>query len=515
MAVTSLPRILGQLLAAEAEAQADPFRILLVGQLGTDGAAVTGQYYEDIEKLTNQQVYDLFGTKGELTGRIMRSRSIIKGRSAITVIGLTADIGGVAADLDITVTGEATEDGLLKLKVIDAESFTIGVDVLDGETANEIAIKIKAKIDELEMFPATSGTVTTGVFTLTANDVGTIPNKYTVKHITNVAGVTVVAGQFSGGATNPSTTGIFDNVQTVRFHAVSWAWESDFTELKNLLEARNILNNSVLHGCGFIGLDDTEANITAIVEVLNSPNLLFFGNRQITGESVEVTPADWRVAEFISIEALRLTPGVAISEFVTTSAAKDTIGNVGLASLAYYNTPMAKTDIADPNLLFSEQEQVNLKNEGFSIVGVNSSKTASIMAEVVTTYKLDKLGNPEISFKYLNYVRTGYYSLELFFKALKINNSQSRLTEGGLKEGRLMQNKKSIEAQCLEVFTILGGSAYVLLQSGLQAEGYFMDNLVVELDIANGKVTLSGKLPIITQIRDTAMTFQMSFSVGG
>ena len=92
------------------------------------------------------------------------------------------------------------------------------------------------------------------VITLTANDVGTTPNKYTVEHVNIPAGITVNTNvttdrvQFSSGATDPTLTGFFDDVASTRFHTISWPWEADFSEVQDFLEARNIINNAFLHG---------------------------------------------------------------------------------------------------------------------------------------------------------------------------------------------------------------------------------------------------------------------------
>ncbi len=519
MSVTSLPRVTAQLLAAQGLVSAEPWRILIVGQIGTGGAtAVSGQYYEDVESLTNTEIETLFGARSELTGRIKRARSIILGRSAIGVIALDPDVGTSAATLDIVTAGTATEDGILTFKVIDEEEYTINVDVLSGDADTAVAANIKAAIDALDTLPATAGAVAIATVPLTAADGGTIPNKFVVKVTTEVAGLTVTAGQFTGGATDPSTTNIFDNVTAVRFHGISWPWDNDFSEVKSFLEGRNIINNEFLHGVAFIGLDDTESNISNKLNGAtpeNSPNLVFMGNRVVAGEAFIVTPPDWRVAEFIAIQAMRQTDGVPISQYVTTAAPLDVIGGSNLASLAYYNTPLALTDIADPNSLFTGQEQVNLKNDGYTIVGVNTSKTSAIMAEVVTTYKFNSLGNPDESFKYLNYVDTGYLALEIFFSTLKANNSQSRLTEGDLIENAAIQNEASIRAQYLDIYQRLSGPEFILTQSGREAIEFFEQNLSIDLDLATGTVTSSGQLPIVTQIRDFIISFQISFTIGG
>jgi phage tail sheath gpL-like len=514
MGSTSLPKIYAQLLAATGEVNADPFRLLVVGQIGTDGTATTITPVEDVQLLTRTQIKTLFGTKSELTNRIFRVLDIIKGKVPLWVIGITA-AAGTAATLAIAVSGTAaTEDKTITVKCIDSQYYTATVDIVTGDTPTLAAQKIKVAIDALTGLPATtSGTAAT--ITLTANDSGTLGNKYTVEIPETVAGLVIPDGQFSSGATDPTLTTILDNVTSTRFHAISWPWSSTTTVVKTFLESRNVIENAFLHGVAYIGVDDTEANLISLVSPLNSPNLVYMGNRKVSTTSQIITPPDWRAAEFMAIEALRMTPDCAIGQYITVSTPLDAFGGSGLASLAYYNTPLAYTSLTDPSVLFSFQEQETLKDDGYTIIGVNESKSSMIMGEVVSTYKYNLKGEEDVSFKFLNYIRTGYLALEIFFKTLKSDYSQYRLTEGDLVARRAMTNKEQIKGNYLSIFKRLGGQDYVLCQAGKDAEKYFYDNLVIDVDMANGKITSTGMLPIVTQVRQFNMTFQLSFTIGG
>jgi hypothetical protein len=386
-----------------------------------------------------------------------------------------------------------------------------------------VATAIEAALDALNRFPAIASLATATV-TLTATDLGTLPNKFVVESLNIPAGLTINTNvgtdkvQFTSGATDPTTTGVFDTAGSTRFHTVLWPWESDFQEVQDFLEARNVIDNAFLQGVALIGFDDTEANITAKVNggtPLNSLNLLFVGNRVASGIAAIVTPPDWRTAEFAAIEGLRLTEDAAISPYVTVTSPRDNVGGPGTASLAYYNTPLALTDITDSSVLFDDTEQKNLRDDGFTIIGVNPSKTGMITGEVVTTYKKNDVGDDDTSFKFLNYVRTGYLALELYYKTLKSEYSQFRLTEGELVGGRSITNQQQLEGRALALYRTLSGPDWTLLQAGSVAEQFFFDALTVTVDIAEGKITLSGQLPIVTQLREATITFQLAFSIGG
>ena len=516
MSITSLPQITAQLLAAQGLTGPDPWRLLIVGQTGTDGSAVEKTAYQDIQNLTNAQIIALFGTKSELTARIFRTLSVLNGTVSLWVIALTA-ASGTAATFAQTLTGTATQAGNLVVKVIDEYSYTITVSVAVGDTAAVAAQNLKTAISAITSVPCTV-TGAAAALTYTANDVGTLGNKFTVLASSVPAGLVCPSGQFSAGATDPTNIATtFDNVSATRFQAIQWPWQTTYTAVKNFLEARNVINNAYLQGVAYIGYDDTEANIkTALngVTPVNSPNLCFIGNRTVSTVSQILTPPDWRAVEFMAIEALRMTPGVAIGQYITVSSPLDTFGGPALASLAYYNTPLAKTSVTDPSPLFSQTEQNSAVADGFTVIGVNESKTSMIMGEVVTTYKFNTKGQPDVSFKYLNYIRTGYLALEIMFKSLKSDFSQYRLTQGDVIAGRAMANKNSIVADILNIFKRLGSQDFVLCQAGKDAESYFYNNLLVSIDMANGTVTASGLLPIVTQLRKINLTFQMSFTIG-
>jgi phage tail sheath gpL-like len=523
MSFTSLPKITAQLLAASGLVAPEPYRILITGQTGTDGTATTLTAYQDVDIMTGSQVTGLFGTKSDLMNRIARVRAITNGLVSIWVIPVAA-AAGQAATADLVFAGtSATAAGTITIQCID-KSFTTTVSVAYGDTPATIATNCSNALAVFTSMPATPSVVTSTTCRLTANDVGTIPNKYMVKISGVPAGITVNSTtqtatlQFASGATDPTLTTIFNTVSATRFHAVLFPWTSSSAIVDGFLAPRNVMNNAFLQGVGFIGVDDTEANLKTLVDggtPLNSQNLIFMGNNMISSKSTIVTPPDWRCAEFVAIEGLRLTDGAPIGQYVTVNSSLDQFGGPALASLGLYNTPLSYTTVTAPELLFDETSQTQLTGYGYSIIGVNESKTMMITGQVVSTYKFNDKGQADPSFKYLEYIRTGYLALEIFFRTLKSAYSQFRLTEGDLVPGRAMTNKEQIGAEFTNIYNTLASQDYALIPAGTASQKYFFSNLNLVLDIADGIVTASGILPIVTQIREIDIAFRMSFSIGG
>lgn len=516
MAVTSNPIINAQLTPAAGLTGVNPFRILIVGQLGTDGTGTTLIPYQDVQNMTNAQIAGLFGTKSELTGRIMRCLAVTGSLVSVWVIGITA-AAGVAASFVQAITGTATAAGTIRLEIVDSNLYTIDIPVAVGDTYTTVATAIMNALAGYAALPVTPVNAPAGTITYTANDVGTLGNKYTIAVKNVPAGLTVPAGQFSSGATDPTLTNILNNVTATRFHSISWPWQTAYTVVKNFLESRNVINNAFLQGVAFLGLDDTEANIHTALNgspAVNSPVLCFMGNRQSGSKSFIITPPDWRCVEFMAIEALRLTDGAPIGRFITVSSPLDQFGGPGLASLALYNTPMALTNVANPTDLFSAAEQAAALVDGYSVIGVNESDSVALTGPVVTTYKTNTLGNPDTSFKFLEYVRTGYTALEYMYNTLKATFTQYRLSQGDVTPGRAETNLNGITNFFLAMFATLAGADYTLCPNGKTAAKYFASNLLVTANYATGVITAIGQLPIVTQIRQINISFQLSFSIG-
>ena len=517
MAATSNPRINIQLLpAAIVDAFADR-RDLICGVLPAAATATSGALVQNVNSLTLAQRRAQFGT-GELFGRISKWLDANAGNSPLDVIGIDETGGGTAATAVVAFTGTATAAGTITVSAVDEFLFTTTIQVAVGATATVIGAALETALDAFVDAPFTSAAVT-GTVTLTADEKGTSGNFWGIKISMDVEGVTQVLTGWTGGATDPTLTGIFDVITGIRYTGISWPeyWSANLSLPKTLLEARFNAANEIIDGTVFHGRSLTYANALTAVSTENSQVVVMGGNNKITtlthiGPAI-LQPADWTMAYFMGVRARRLTPSAPIADFiVTTSGLLDAFGGPALASLPYFNTPLARTSLASPNLLYSAAEQVDLESKGFTTFGVNIASSAMIMGPVTTNWVTDASGNENVSFHYLNYVDTGSACREIFWLTLRTTFAQSRLTEGDLIPGRSMANAESIKAELLRIYRVLAGEA--LTQAGDDAEKYFSDNTVVTVSLATGTATITGPLPIVTQLRQLDYALQFSFSVG-
>ena len=517
MAATSNPRINIQLIpAAIVDAFADR-RDLIVGVMPTAATATSGALVQNVNSLTLAQKRAQFGT-GELFGRVQQWLSSNAGNSPLDVIGLDEDAGGTAATSIVTFTGTATAAGTVTFSAVDEFLFTVTLDVASGATETTVAAALDAALDALVDAPFSSAALA-GVVTLTADEKGTSGNYYGLKIDVQVEGITAALTGWTGGATDPTLTGIFDVITGIRYTGISWPeyWQSGLSNVKTLLEDRFNAANQIIDGTAFHGRSLTYANALTAVSTENSQTVVMGGNNKVDtathkGPAI-LQPADWTLAYFMGVRARRLTPGAPIADFiVTTSGLLDAFGGPSLASLPYFNTPLARTSLASPAILYSSAEQVDLEDEGFTTFGVNIASSAMIMGPATTNWVTDASGNENVSFHYLNYVDTGSVCREIFWRTLRSTFAQSRLTEGDLIPGRSMANAESIKAELLRIYRVLADQA--LVQAGDDAEKFFSDNTNVTISLATGTATITGPLPIVTQLRQLDYALQFSFTVG-
>jgi phage tail sheath gpL-like len=518
MSATSNPRINISLLPAAIVSAFADRRDLLVGVVPTAATATTGALVSNVNSLTLAQKRAQFGT-GELFNRVQKWLASNAGNSPLDVIAVKENGAGTAATASIAFTGPATAAGSITVSAVDEFLFTVTVQVAVGDTATVIGAAVSTALNALVDAPFTSAAVT-GTVTITADEKGTSGNYYGLK-ISSIlpAGVGQTLTGWAGGLTDPVLTTLFDVITSIRYTGISFPeyWQANLSLVKTLLEARFNAANDIIDGTAFHGRSLTYANALTAVSTENSQTIVMGGNNKITtlnqiGPAI-LQPADWTLAYFMGVRARLLTPGAPIASFiVTTSGLLDTFGGPALASLPYFNTPLAQTPLASPAILYATAEQRDLETQGFTTFGVNISNNAMIMGPTATNWKTDASGNANISFHYLDYVDTGSACREIFWRTLRSTFAQSRLTEGDLIPGRSMANAESIKSELLRIYRVLAGQA--LTQAGDAAEKYFSDNTKVTISLATGAATITGPLPIVTQLRQLDYALQFSFSVG-
>lgn len=491
-----------------------PQRVLCIGQKLPAGSATAGDLITNIQ---NDNSWDtLFGEASMLAGMVRNVRRY-NADTRIDAIALDDNGGGADASGTFTIAGPATENGELSFIVGSAVDHIYKIAVTNGDTATQIGDKLVTAITADTKVPATALNAA-GVVTITANNAGNVGNSIALATDQSVAGVSVALAAMAGGAGDPVLTGVFDPIADERYQTIVWPYAAEIDTIKNFLDARFNVDNAILDGVGVIGIDDTFANLLSTGNTHNSQSILLLGDDAVSRAALEggaITEIPYvKAAQFSGIRALRRTQDANIGRFVISrDAALDRFGGIALSSLPYFNTPVPDLPLIATEDGFPSDEVEDLKDAGVSVLGNNITDTEVIMDEMVTTYKTDAASNPDVTFKFLNYVDTASAIREFYFNNLKARFAQSRLTEGGLIPGRAIANPPLIEAFCTQLYQELANE--VLVQEGENALQFYKQNLIVNVDLAEGKVTIQMKTPIVTQLRVIIANIEIAFSAEG
>lgn len=505
----SLPEVTLSIIPAAQLAKVQEQKVLFVGQMVAAGSATAGELIQDHPDDGTEDA--LFGQTSHLAGLVREFKKLNK-RSRLDILPLDDDGSAVKATAIAAVTGTATEDGEIELTIGSDKNHKQTITITSADTATDVGDAIAAAFDADSDLPTTQANVT-GTVTFTAENGGTLADEWDIVLSGSVAGIAIALTGWTGGATDPTLTGILSVIANIRYQSILWPSVYALSEVQTELDARFNTANDIKDGVACQFKRGTLATLKAYVAALNSQSLVIVGNKTVSKTlhkgSATVEMPDIQCAQFIAIRALRLTEGAPLSPFVSTVAPSDQFGGIHIGSLPYFNTGMPNLPIANAEDFFTSPDLSEMTDNAVSIIGPNRSYSGVVMGEIVTTYLEDTAGNPDTSYKYLNTVDTASLIREYYFENYKRRYAQSRLTSGDLVPGLDVQNEASIRAFSKRLYAELADEA--LTQKGLAALKDYDTNLSIVINIATGTATINQAPLLVTQLRAIIGTIQINF----
>lgn len=514
MTTISEPNVTVNIQGASSLVQNTSQRVLMVGQVPSGAVAPSGVLVQNFPNDNSED--SLFGANSMLTN-LIKAFKTLNSITRLDVLPIADDGAGTPGTGEFSFTGTATEDGSYTVTYGSALTGQVDLDVLEGDTAADIATALTAALNAL---PNILGTAvdSAGTVEMTAANAGNVGAFYSLRIEGSVAGITASVSQTGGASNDPDATGLLDAIEGERYQTIVWGHQLDPEILVDFLDARWNVTNDIQDGVGIIGYADSVSSIYTELANYNSQSLvmpcdLAVDETQWSGSASQV-PEQVLAACLAAVRALRLTAGANITSLLSGAVGRDSSGGPALSSRPYFNTPLSNLPVIPQGYGFTAVEMENIKALGGTILGNNRARNTIILGEVVTTYKTDIAGNPDDSFKFLNYVDTAVNAREFFWNNFKSEYAQSRLSPGDLVEGRPMQNEASILGFCALLFTVLSQSDYVLTAAGEDALNSFKDNTIISIDYGAGLVTLLfNSFPIVTQLRTIDSTIKISFAI--
>jgi phage tail sheath gpL-like len=511
------PVVKANILSAQTPQTPDEHKILVIGQM-VSGTASSGDLVEGL--ISESEFNDAFGRTSQVAkaGRaLLKNLDISRIRPKVAAIGLTDNGSGVDATGTVAFSGTATAAGTITVYVDSIDNGKYEIAVASGDTATVVGDALEAAITANLDSPVTASN-TTGTVTLTAVNAGTQGNTIGIKYSGTVAGVTTTLTAMASGATDPVLTTLFDPVADKRFNTIIYPAEWGVTTLTDFTEPRFNVDDDVLDGVGVVSVADTYSTLNANLDALNQRTLAYIPNKLSSdadhkGGGIFESPIVI-AAQAAAYRGLRLTVGSNTSSIVVNGQAE---GGSFFGGIPYHNTPFINLSVIESGKDFTNAEALELETSGGWLLRNNPANTIIISNEAVTTYKTNTLGNPDVTFKYLNYVDTLSLVREYVFNNLKADFAQHILTTGKLIDGRPMVNQDGFIAQMMGYYSTLSGdngdNSYVLLRAGSEERKAFkkaLDDSVV-ITLSEGKITAESIANIVTQVRNIVINFTPTF----
>ena len=535
--IVSKPKTTVNKLGAQVQASLSPQKILVIGQKIASGSSVAGVVEKGVGE---SDIADKFGTKSMLGAQLRSVFKIFKDSGSLAlpqvdVLPLEDVLAGVKAFNSITITeiggstGLATKAGRIKIILGSKKKHTYTVDISVGQAiltgAGSISEVIAGLINDDPYSLLTSVNVS-GVITNTFVNKGTVGNATNIKiEGLSYDGTQYVLGNvkfvitaFASGATDPTVTSILNAVGKTRYQTIVAPKQYGTTYLTDFLDARWNVDNAILDGVSIVKMTATYADTLSALGSLNSKSLVAVCDELVDSamhKGSAIVEYDFSVSAILgAIRALRLTDGANISRITpaSDSASADAVGGVPIATLPYFNTPLFDIAVLDDDIGFDDQTEVpNIISAGGTIIGNDISGNTVLLGDVVTTYKTDVSGNPDPSFKFLNYVDALSAGVEYQFVNIKKDFKQHRLTQGNVKNRRAMVNITTFNATLVRYFTHL--QALLIAPDSPDVTKAYKANISSVADYINGKITSDNQLSIVTQLREVLVNTKMSFEI--
>ena len=170
-------------------------RVLLIAQHTTDLGAVSAL----TDVYSAAEVAERYGAGSQAH---LMADAAIKAyvNAALSIITLADHSAGVAAVGKITITGNATTQGVLRVGIGNADVLMVAVSA--GDSAAAVGKAVKAAITAQPGLPV-SAAEAAGVVTITAKNKGTEGNIIRILADCTAAGITTAVTAMAGGAANP------------------------------------------------------------------------------------------------------------------------------------------------------------------------------------------------------------------------------------------------------------------------------------------------------------------------
>lgn len=386
----------------------------------------------------------------------------------LTVLPVPPHAAGIAASGKVTLSGQATSAGVLKLSI--GNSY-VAVAASYQDAATDTLAALAAAINGEQDLPVTAAITTaeggTPTMTVTAKNKGTLGNRVALALSSTVAGYTASKTDMSGGQQDPDLADALAVVfaSNYNIYCVPWAAAEPLTALREHLEAiSGPLEQR--RATGWTGTTGSLASATTLAGQLNSGRI-----------SLACLPGTTSLPE----ELAAAYAAVAASE-EDPARPLNTLALSGIAA-----PPVAAR-------LGRNEQEVMLKN-GATPLEVGPGETVQIV-RAVSTYTRNAVGATDISMLDMTTIRTLDYTCKAVKERVDLRFPREKLST---------RTPAKVRSEVLDVLRGLG-DLEILEEVEANAEGVIAErdlqdpnrlNIKIPADVVNGLHVLAARVDLL------------------
>ncbi len=512
MATTAVrnPRITLNIIPRDQRVGTEAHRALIVGQRTSAGSAVAGPVF-DLPR-TAAEINALFGARSHAALLARRFRKANPYTSCD--VRLLEDAGGaVKATAIIAYAGAATEARTVTYRIVSGNDHAYVVDAVVGDTPATLLGKLLTLVSADPNAPFT-GTYAANALTLTAANGGKVSNNWPLSVDTEIPGLDLTLTGWTGGATDPTLTTVFDFAENIRYQTVIWPSAYPQANLKAFLDPRKNLDNDIKDGRGFVFSHSALATLKTESIALNSSEIVIVSNETPTDAKWKgcyfPEAGDLIATTFAAERALRFEDGKSINHIVANNEYSEQFGGMDKCALPYFNTPILFCGQPLRGAGFSQPEQLELESVGVSILGRNERNTSVIAGVMVTTWQTDVAGNDDDTWKYLEWRDTHGTIREYFVANFRKEFSQHRMTTGVGVPGYAFVDEPTMRAFGLSLYDDLAAIGITVKGQAARAKFEAAQSIVLKPD--KRRVEYNADVPMVSQFGEMIGSIKFNFA---
>lgn len=485
----SNPDINIQLIPGKAPSNMKLRKQLIITQGLSSGSFTSGALIENIPS-NNDDLKSLCGANSLAYLDIKAFKDINK-ESPLSAIILADNGSGVAATGSIAFTVSSPKAGYAEIIVGSDVKNVYSVEVLTTSTATSLGDTLASLISNDQNSPVTAVN-SSGTVTFTARNKGTQGNFISIFAKYLPSGVTAVITAFTGGATDPSLTGILNKILNVRYDISFPKWA--LNDVRAHLENKFNVNNQTLESYGIVTLVDSYANTQTALQALlyktiNSICLKTVNETNQKGSSVIELPSVIS-ANLLASDSLRLVPLAPIAEFMQYP---NYIGGLDKVPVPFQNVKLTKLGKITQGTNWTNDEISNIEALGGSVLVMDNNDVNIVTRErLMTVYKKINTTDNGNTFRNLNTTLNSFIVKDILDEELRSRYSQAVLIKGTEPKNVsnvIYVNEKSFKVSLLEIFVYLHSIGLVDLDQGGDLQKELEQSIKVTVDVSNKTVS--------------------------